>query len=232
MHLPVSLGHVIEGAFAAPLLRAHKTWRPLRWPSRGRHLPPSLMTPPLPSPATFDRWLLKRSKSLWTAVPHWWLARRRITFPTRVHLFKFCDCGDFRHTSTWVCEGLIQNLCWKVPLLWEDGSLGCGVWSADDYCSYPQEGEQVSCASAQCGLSSIFCNVTSCQPPYSPSLLSGMHTSTPEAVSSWCKQAVAGGGSWILFARCFLGLSCHFCSTRALWVSAVRRDFRYNLVFP
>lgn len=42
----------------------------------------------------------------------------------------FCYCGDFLHASTWVYKGLIQNLCWKIPLSWEGGSLGSGVWSA------------------------------------------------------------------------------------------------------
>lgn len=232
MHLPVSLGHVIERAFAAPLLLAHKTWRLLRWPSRGRHLPPSLMTPPLPSPATFDRRLLKRSKSLWTAMPHWWLARHRISFPTRVHLFKFCDCGDFHHTSTWVCEGLIQNLCWKVPLRWEDGSLGCGVWSADDYCSYPQAVDRrlVPQPSVVWAVFSVMSPLASL-----PILLLYSMECTPPLLKL-CLHDVSrrllgeGVGFYLLDAS--LGWVVIFCSTRARWVSAVRRDFRYNLVFP
>lgn len=77
----------------------------------------------------------------------------------------FCYCGDFLHASTWVYKGLIQNLYWKIPLSWEGGSLGSGVWSAlmITVVLLPCEGSgQASCASAQRGLSSIFCNVTSC----------------------------------------------------------------------
>lgn len=95
---------------------------------------PYLVIPlPLPLPATFKRRLLSCPCFLEEAGcsgqlchPDGLPATRASLMRIRLRFFSSVFYYDFPHASTWVCKGLIQVRCWKIPLSWEDFNMDSG----------------------------------------------------------------------------------------------------------